>query len=98
MDQGAWRGTISRWTGKAEANPEPEKRKRKKYRQNETAGSQTPKHVLDISAQELKVLQETDATLGAVQAAAEGQPSTAGVGVLQEGRTTLPTLDTPGTE
>ena len=57
---------------------------REKYRQNENAGDQTPKHVLDISAQELKVLQETDATLGAVQAAAEGQPSTAGVGFFKK--------------
>ena len=42
-----------------------------------------PKHSLEIGAEELKTLQETDATLEAVRTAADGGPSTAGVGFFR---------------
>ena len=46
-------------------------------------GSTTTPHALDISAEELKVLQSTDPTLDTVRKAASGHPSTAGVGFFE---------------
>ena len=43
------------------------------------------RHALDISAEELKALQESDVTLEAVRKAADGSPSTAGVGFFRRG-------------
>ena len=42
-------------------------------------GNTTTPHALDITAEELKVLQSTDSTLDAVRKAASGHPSSAGV-------------------
>ena len=46
-------------------------------------GDATTPHALDISAEELKVLQSTDPTLDTVRKAASGHPSTAGVGFFE---------------
>ena len=46
-------------------------------------GNTTTPHALDISAEELKVLQSTDSTLDAVRKAASGHPSSAGVGFFE---------------
>ena len=43
------------------------------------------KHSLDLSAEELRALQEKDVTLAKVQEAADGYPCSAGVGFFKEG-------------
>ena len=45
--------------------------------------SSLPAHTLDISAEELKVLQSADPTLDAIRKAANGHPCSAGVGFFQ---------------
>ena len=42
-------------------------------------------HDLDISAEELQRLQESDETLAAINKAADGEPNMAGVGFFRQG-------------
>ena len=61
--------------------------KRENKRQYQDKGGnedEIPKHALDISAEGLKTLQETDTTLETARAAAEGEPSTAGAGFFKK--------------
>ena len=58
---------------------------KKKYSTNNTEPEEPKLHHLDISAEELKILQETDPTLKEVREAANGHhPSKAGVGFYRE--------------
>ncbi len=53
-------------------------------------------HPLDIPADELQKIQAADKTLGAVSRAAEGEPSSAGIGFFKRGRLLYRRWQTPG--
>ena len=59
--------------------------RREQYRdtQRESVDGKDSNHPLDISAEDLKVLQETDSSLESIRKAADGHASTAGVGFFR---------------
>ena len=56
---------------------------KKKYQKDEGQEKEIPKHPLEFSLDELKVLQEADTTLEAIRKAADGCPSAAGIGFFR---------------
>ena len=61
-------------------------RSQKRENRLKYAGADTteePKHILDMTSQEFRTLQEADSTLEAIRQAAVGHPSTAGVGFFE---------------
>ena len=56
---------------------------RKQYTPKNSEDQPPTRHTLDITAEELKTLQESDTTLEAIRKAAGGSPSTAGVGFFR---------------